>query len=292
MNQIPLLFNRKQVCDAGSYSKSSGKAEALVKRWGETGESLIEQHTSTAASRATIALAHSADYVAGVLDMQINNGFGNKRREVANALPYQVGSLVDACRMVAISSGRTPVACSPTSGFHHAHYAHGEGYCTFNGLVIAAQDLVLLSMANRVGILDCDYHYGNGTANILKKLGLQHQHWTAGEYSLNDPSPKRLLSHLVSITKSFKGCDLLIYQAGADQHIDDPLGGLLTTEQMAQRDRTVFWVCREYKIPLVWCLAGGYQTDEAGTIQPVLDLHHQTMRQCVDIYVHGQDRRP
>jgi hypothetical protein len=32
-------------------------------------------------------------------------------------------------------------------------------------------------------------------------------------------------------------CDVLLYQAGADPHINDPLGGWLTTAQLRERDR-------------------------------------------------------
>ena len=37
-------------------------------------------------------------------------------------------------------------------------------------------------------------------------------------------------------------------------------------------------------IPVVWNLAGGYQRDEQGTIEPVLALHRQTMDICAQIY--------
>src|SRR4030095_14026787 len=33
------------------------------------------------------------------------------------------------------------VAAALASGFHHAHADHGEGFCTFNGLVVAAEAL-------------------------------------------------------------------------------------------------------------------------------------------------------
>ncbi len=33
--------------------------------------------------------------------------------------------------------------------------------------------------------------------------------------------------------------DLVIYQAGADMHVDDPLGGIMTTDEMRQRDDLV-----------------------------------------------------
>jgi acetoin utilization deacetylase AcuC-like enzyme len=32
-------------------------------------------------------------------------------------------------------------------------------------------------------------------------------------------------------------CEVLLYQAGADPHINDPLGGWLTTAQLRERDR-------------------------------------------------------
>ena len=291
IEKIPTFSNQKMFCDAGSLSKSPGKGRPLVKTWKAAG--LIDHHTSGRASLHTICMAHDPSYVADVLEGRVENGFGNTLPGVIAALPYQVQSLVDACRFVATSKEWSPVACSPTSGFHHAHYGYGHGFCTFNGLLIAAQDLVLLGMAKRVGILDCDYHFGDGTEDILKRMNLKHLHWTCGGQYTKESDAKQFLEGLATQVKLFKNeVDVLIYQAGADQHIDDPLGGMLTTEQMAQRDRTVFWVCREYRIPLVWNLAGGYQTDAAGTIQPVLDLHHQTMQQCVDIYIKGQERKP
>ncbi|MBK7005541.1 MAG: hypothetical protein IPH37_10705 [Burkholderiales bacterium] len=78
--------------------------------------------------------------------------------------------------------------------------------------------------------------------------------------------------------------DLVLYQAGADIHVNDPLGGILTTEQMKQRDRTIFNGCITRRIPLVWNLAGGYQRDLNGTIAPVLSLHRNTMHQCLRAY--------
>jgi hypothetical protein len=63
--------------------------------------------------------------------------------------------------------------------------------------------------------------------------------------------------------RQFADCDVLLYQAGADPHIDDPLGGWLTDAQLAQRDRLVFETCRELGLPVAWNLAGGYQSAAA-----------------------------
>ena len=69
----------------------------------------------------------------------------------------------------------------------------------------------------------------------------------------------------------------MLYQAGADPHIGDPLGGFLTTAQLAQRDWRVFHGLRERKIPVAWNLAGGYQKP----ISKVIAIHENTMRACI-----------
>ena len=52
------------------------------------------------------------------------------------------------------------------SGFHHSHADHGEGFCTFNGLVVAVDALRAAGAVARVAVLDMDLHYGNGTASL------------------------------------------------------------------------------------------------------------------------------
>lgn len=81
--------------------------------------------------------------------------------------------------------------------------------------------------------------------------------------------------------RRFSDCDLLMYQAGADPHVDDPLGGFLTTEQLARRDQIVFSEAKAMQIPVVWNLAGGYQEP----VYEVLRIHNATMRACVDAYL-------
>ena len=80
------------------------------------------------------------------------------------------------------------------------------------------------------------------------------------------------------MAQQFGDCDLLIYQAGADSHIHDPLGGYLSTAQMQRRDHIVFATCRLLNLPVAWNLAGGYQRDEQNSIRPVLDLHDNTLK--------------
>jgi acetoin utilization deacetylase AcuC-like enzyme len=69
----------------------------------------------------------------------------------------------------------------------------------------------------------------------------------------------------------------LLYQAGADPHIADPLGGWLTTAQLRERDRLVFTRCKALGLPVAWNLAGGYQNP----LRKVLDIHDNTMLECI-----------
>jgi hypothetical protein len=63
-------------------------------------------------------------------------------------------------------------------------------------------------------------------------------------------------------------------------HVEDPLGGFLTTKQLARRDQIVFSLAKTMGIPVVWNLAGGYQEP----VYEVLKIHNATMRACIAAY--------
>ncbi|MGB4922892.1 MAG: hypothetical protein WBO98_01715 [Candidatus Nitrotoga sp.] len=197
--------------------------------------------------------------------------------DVAESLPWTSGSVLSAARC-ALDNGL--VACSPTSGFHHASYKSGFGYCTFNGLMVTALVLKAERKVRRVGILDCDQHYGDGTAEIIARLAIDWIRHVSEEY-YDTSDAKRFVDKLPAVVRGFSDSDLLIYQAGADQHIDDPLGGFLTTEELAERDRIVFSVAKEIGIPVIWNLTGGYLTP----LERVLEIHRNTMVAFIAEYV-------
>jgi acetoin utilization deacetylase AcuC-like enzyme len=76
--------------------------------------------------------------------------------------------------------------------------------------------------------------------------------------------------------------DLIIYQAGADPHVDDPVSsGTMTTDQLLERDRIVFRFCKAEKIPVLFVLAGGYQTPIE---EKLLPLHLNTFKAAYEEY--------
>ncbi len=276
MDFIEVYYSPKQVSCPDSASPSPRKPAWVVADW-IAQDFPIGLFEPAPASRGQLALAHAPSYVDGILKCELMNGFRGRQKEVADSLPWTCGSLLSAAR-AALNNGL--VACSPTSGFHHAGYDSGYGYCTFNGLMVTALALKAEGKVSRVGILDCDQHYGDGTAEIMVALGIdwiQHvsqEHW-------NPVDARPFIDKLPEVVRGFAGCDLLIYQAGADPHISDPLGGFLTTAELAERDRIVFSVAKSIGIPVVWNLAGGYQEPVIG----VLEIHRNTIEACVAAYV-------
>ena len=166
-----------------TFSPSAEKPTQVVRDWLQRG--LIQESDVLSfepVTRTDLKRAHDAAFVDGVLDLSIDNGFGNRNAQVAASLPYTSGSLLAAARHAL--EYRENV-CSPTSGFHHAGYNSAEGFCTFNGLMVTALALLEQGAVRSIGILDCDVHYGNGTDDIVKRLGVQgiRHHTMGGAFS-------------------------------------------------------------------------------------------------------------
>lgn len=283
MNTIPIFYDPRQDAAANiSFSPSAGKPALAVASWQRLGLP-VEVRSFEPCTLDLLRRVHLSEYVDGVMEGRRRNGFGNRMPEVAASLPWTTGSMLAAARE-ALANGR--VACSPTSGFHHAQPGRGSQFCTFNGLVVTALALREEGLADRVGILDLDAHYGDGTDACLLRmpdLAAHVEHWTFGR---DVPSLKRegieaWMRDLPAIVDAMAvRCGVVLYQAGADPHEDDPFGGWMTSEEMRLRDRIVFEGLARRGVPVAWNLAGGYQEPVA----EVLRLHDATMEECCDLY--------
>jgi acetoin utilization deacetylase AcuC-like enzyme len=204
---------------------------------------------------------------------------------------------------------RSGVSAALVSGFHHSHQNRGEGFCTFNGLIVALEALRTQGKISTAAILDMDLHYGNGTALLLNSrpwitglslygndywentayrdvTTLRHQdgsnHFSAALPEKCDQ--KTLLEimelHLPKLTQYSKP-DLLLFQAGADPYYEDPYSPLsLNHEDLFIRDCKVFDFCKSNGIAVAWVLAGGYTSD----ISKVVQVHINTFRAWKRVY--------
>ena len=213
------------------------------------------------------------------------------------------GALLGACRAALRRETQPAVAAALVSGFHHAHADHGEGFCTFNSLVVAADELRAAGDAQRVAILDLDLHYGNGTAALcdgrphLRALSIYGNDYRDNEpfadvtvrrhrdgpnhRSVALPAGAGRASMLAVLARELSWLvaegrpDLLIYQAGADPLSSDPYSPLdLSAADLRARDAVVFGWARALGLPVVWVLAGGYTPD----IDEVVGVHVGTFR--------------
>jgi acetoin utilization deacetylase AcuC-like enzyme len=222
---------------------------------------------------------HNRELVRGIMRGEIMNGYGDFS-PVANDHSLMSCSILTHASVVAAQT-RQPVF-APLSGFHHAHYAHSAGYCTFNGLALAASAVKSMNPLANVLIVDGDGHYGDGTQDLIEHHGWND--WleqcsldrssTAGDFVRAQERLKESLSK--------KAWDLVIYQAGADSHKDDPYGaGYLNDVDWKERDYTVFEHCKSHDTPLVFNLAGGYNGSKT-----VL-LHLGTVSTAREVYETG-----
>jgi acetoin utilization deacetylase AcuC-like enzyme len=201
------------------------------------------------------------------------------------------------------------VAAALASGFHHAHADHGEGFCTFNGLVVAAEALRAAGRVATVAVLDLDLHYGNGTASLcaarpwLFNCSIYgNDYWQNKPYRdvenlrhtdgpnhvsfalPNGSGRQELLGALergIAAIEANGLPDLLFYQAGADPYREDPYSPLdLDLDDLRERDRAVFAWTRSRGVPVAWALAGGYTPD----VSKVVEVHLGTFEAAAAAY--------
>lgn len=276
---LPVFFCPEMVARVDSFSPSAEKPARVAADWLARGLP-VRITTPTPATVADLERAHASSYVRGVLDCRLPNGFGTRSAEVAASLPWTSGAMLSAARSALSAGGFAAALCS---GFHHAGWDRGGGFCTFNGLMVTACALLADDGVENVAILDCDMHYGDGTEDIIRRLGLAGRvhHVTIGARYGDRADARTFLDELPTIVRSLEGARVLLYQAGADPHVRDPLGGFLDDDELRERDETVFRTARSIGLPVAWNLAGGYQRDERGGIDPVLAIHAATAATCL-----------
>jgi acetoin utilization deacetylase AcuC-like enzyme len=265
-------------CRAAGASPSAWKPAAVIASWLEK-QLPIEIVEPAPITVEQLCRVHDRKFVEDVITCRAANGFGNRSPEVAASLLYTNGSMYRAAQDAFTRGG---IACAPCSGFHHAGKTAGA-FCTFNGLVVAAVAL-RDEGAQRVGILDLDMHYGNGTDYLIEQHKLDFiVHFTAGKTFHYAEQAADFFRELPLAIRSMSECEVVLYQAGADPHVDDPLGGFLTTAELAERDRIVFEMFDRLGVPVAWNFAGGYQVEPDGSIPRVLEIHENTARAALEV---------
>jgi acetoin utilization deacetylase AcuC-like enzyme len=262
-------------------------------------------------SEADLARVHSADYISAIRTGQPRELAESQKfpwsPELFPSVCLTNGGVLAAAR-VALEQG---TSAALASGFHHSCADHGEGFCTFNGLVVSLEALRAEGKIRTAAVLDLDLHYGNGTASLaatrpwLRALSIygndywqnicyrdvRERHHSDGVNHFSVPmiptggSDRGVLMEALDQNLGWLLAegrpDILLYQAGADPLRDDPYSPLnLNHEDLIERDRMVFEFAKSNDLPVAWVLAGGYSKD----IRKVVDVHVNTARVWCEVF--------
>ena len=177
--------------------------------------------------------------------------------------------------------------CRPPG--HHASKDQYGGYCFFNNIAIAAEKLIEKG-ANRIFILDIDFHHGNGTQSIFYDrsdvffaslhgdpleafphfLGHASEEGTGAgkEYNCNYPMPPgttyetwtKVLDEAISKIQTFKP-DALLVSLGVDTYENDPISFFkLQSNDFFDVGRKIASI----NLPTLFVMEGGYAIKEIG----------------------------
>jgi acetoin utilization deacetylase AcuC-like enzyme len=271
----------------------------------------IRMQQAQPATDGELALVHTPAYIRAITEgsasepMMREIGFPWSPA-MSDRARRSVGATVAACR-VALGFGVQGAAAQPqglaanlAGGTHHAYADKGGGFCVFNDAAVAARLMQAHALRHpqwgsrrpfQVAIVDLDVHQGNGTAHIFqtdKSVFTLSLHGEKNFPSRKEPSGldvnlpdgcgdadylQALEAALGELEHRFEP-NLVIYLAGADPHEGDRLGRLkLTHDGLEARDRRVFDWAWQRRIPLAFCMAGGYGHDINQTVQAQMNTY-------------------
>ncbi|KAL3903239.1 MAG: hypothetical protein SGILL_010520 [Bacillariaceae sp.] len=169
------------------------------------------------------------------------------------------------------------IAANVAGGTHHAHPNGGAGYTIFNDLAVTANFLTDERLhggstpgIERVLVIDCDVHQGDGTAKFstlwkddrLATLSMHcasnypqqkaHSTYDIGlRDKCEDDEYLQILEECVNRALSEVQPDFVLYDAGVDVYEKDKLGRLRISENgIRQRDHWVLNRCVSLGIPV------------------------------------------
>lgn len=246
-----------------------------------------------------IEAVHHKDYVA-----KLKEGTLSHKEARRIGFPYSA-TLVE--REEHICAGTTQgaekaldngIAFNVAGGTHHAYADHGEGFCMYNDIAVAAQYLLEKGRIKQALVVDLDVHQGNGTASIFAdeprvftfSMHCQKNYPLRKEasdldipldwYTEDATYLQTLEKYLPSLIEQVKP-DIIFYQSGVDILLNDKLGKLsVSLAGVKERDYQVLNLARKHEIPLIASMGGGYSE----RMRDIVEAHCNTFRVAAQLY--------
>ncbi len=250
-----------------------------------------------AASDAQLSLVHTREYLDDLDQCRRTERTAYSELPITSEIIRMSKLVCGGTLLAARLASESGWAVHLSGGFHHAFADKAEGFCYLNDLAVAAKAVQQEKLAERVAILDCDLHQGNGTAHIFRddptvftfSIHQRDLYPVKQESDQDIHLPVRVtdeiyLDHLrtaiPAILDAFRP-ELVLYQAGADPYENDQLGSLsLSIAGLQARDFFIYEACQQRGIPVATTLGGGYAYNTDDTVQ----IHVNTCRAAMKTF--------
>ena len=235
--------NRLIEVEAG-IKKLQGKVTAIEARLAQDSE---------------ILFVHSPNYLKNLKELPANSiKLDQDTYWCKNSLQVAslaVGSAIELTQKIADGDIRSGLAFSRPPG-HHAEAEKAMGFCIFNNIAIAAENLQRSKAAERIVIVDWDVHHGNGTQHHFEgdpntlyisthqfpfypgTGSASEKGFGKGEgATLNVPMPPNcgekeyigVFQHVIEPAIRKFAPDIILASCGFDSHFSDPLAQMENT---------------------------------------------------------------
>lgn len=275
---IVVVHHPDYVAPAPGRSTYQWNKNGLVRDLLREGGARLDWHEPQPMLRDWLERCHDPDYVAEVLEARVPPA---KERRIGFPVTAQVAKRAQVVPggtyLAALLALKHGFAANTAGGSHHALADTGAGFCVFNDLAVTAVRLVEEGTVERVLIVDCDVHQGDGTAALTagrpdiatysihaaKNFPARKAQSTldvplpdgVGDAGYLDALATTLAPMIADVTP-----DLILYQAGVDPWEGDRLGRLkLTHDGLAARERLIARLAGG--TPIASALGGGYGED-------------------------------
>lgn len=291
------------------YSADIGTHIMPIRKFGLVAQEIQQKYPDTLFAEPApvtdeeLLLVHTREYIEAIQTGEPKALAESQKfpwsRELAQSVRYTNGGCIASLE----TSLQYGISGNLASGFHHSHADHGEGFCTFNGLIIALERAKQKKLLRSGLVIDLDLHYGNGTASLVSSrpdfynlsiYGSWYKQNVAYKDVESEKAPDTQNAWSVAVPNGATGDqylslveahasaaierakpDAILYQAGADPYREDPYSPLLVgLEDLYQRDLMIFSMAKKKGIPIAYVLAGGYTKE----IEKIVAVHVNTYR--------------
>ncbi len=215
------------------------------------------------------------------------------------AARWLVGGALHGARM--LMTGQKQRVLQLGGGLHHAQKGHAAGFCLYNDLAVAIQAFVKHGW--RVAYLDIDLHHGDGVQNLfyddervltlslhesghylypgtghIQELGSGLAKGTSVNVPLEPYTETgdylEAFEAVVPQALAWFSPHVIVVQAGADAHFEDPLGDLaLTSQAFVSLFRRIFALADAHTDGrILLTLGGGYEAQVVARVWTLLYL--------------------